>query len=70
MEEQHNITFSNLSIFLNKSLDYDDYNGSYGEFFLYDDCDNLDNFTEVIRNKSELICKREPLNINNFELGK
>ena len=66
MEAQRNVTFSNISIVLNNSLDYDD---SYSEFYLYADCKEPENFGEFIRNKSELICKREPLNIWNFEFG-
>ena len=66
MEAQQNVTFSNISIVLNNSLDYDDYSSSFADFFLYAECKEPENFTEFIRNKSELICKRKPLNIIEF----
>jgi len=46
MEVEQNLTFSNFSVVLNESLIYDD----SSSFYIYLDCEEPNNVSEVIRN--------------------
>ncbi|CAG5078863.1 Oidioi.mRNA.OKI2018_I69.PAR.g9106.t1.cds [Oikopleura dioica] len=78
----NDVSLSNISVSLNntstndpnttvatntaadESTDY--YFSSSDQFYLYIDCEIPPNFSEIIRNTSELICKRKPLKISLF----
>ena len=62
MEVEQNLTFSNFSVVLNESLIYDD----SSSFYIYLDCEESNNFSDVIRNMRFVTVLKELKQFDNF----